>query len=902
MNKQQLAAKIWATADTLRSKIEAYEYKDYILGLMFYMFLSQKQESFLFEQGWDESTLSEFDQDEDTVEMVRQSLGYCINYQYLFSSWLRAVQTSQDVALAPFSVESVSKAISAFSRSVHPVHKAIFDNIFDSLSNGLSKLGETTGAQTKALKGIINIIKDIPLNEEQGYDVLGFVYEYLISHFAAGAGKKAGEFYTPHEVSELMAKIVAYHLKNRSEVKIYDPTSGSGSLLITMGKSLEQYKIDRDNIRYFAQELKSNTYNLTRMNLVMRDIAPGNIEVRNADTLESDWPFVETKQEGKVTGMEPVRVDAVVSNPPYSQVWDDTNKINDPRFAGFGVAPKSKADFAFLLHDLYHLDTDGIMTIVLPHGVLFRGGEEGKIRETLVKHNHIDAIIGLPANIFFGTGIPTIIMVLKRKRAERDILMVDASLSFVKEGNKNRLRAQDIQKVVDVVINRSDVPKFSRAVALEEIERNGYNLNLTRYVSSAPESEHWDLAGLTLGQLPVTELQQLHCLQFFPELQHRLFTAVDSGSEDHAEEPSATYLALTDELKTPRNSYDLAAFLKQQFVQANEVQEHKASYLEHVATFLEYFRAQLSSKSLQESVGDIKLLQQLPELKQALFTQLVHPNKSKPLFIVEPYDAYQRLYDCVQVINGDLEILQSEGISALNQVDDLTESQNKNGTLTTKVIGQDGRVLPLSLIKQHCCQEQMAMIAQTEQHIAEIDAEAQSLLESLSEEDKEQYFMGDVLSEEGDAWVKSGLTKVLKNKDVKAELKKLPALNQVLSTASKLFQEQNQLSKSLKVASVELEKQAQKVLQSMSTSEALTLLDSKWLSPLQSQLEALFDHEIDRAAQELAELVVKYQVTPSAIEQEIAKSNQVLSEMLSELTGDSAAMKGINELKQLLQL
>lgn len=902
MNKQQLAAKIWATADNLRSNIDASEYKDYILGLMFYMFLSQKEESFLFEQGWDESTLREFDQDEDTVEMVRQSLGYCIRYQDLFSSWICAVQTSQNKDLVPFSVDGVSKAISAFSRSVHPVHKVIFNNIFDSLSNGLSKLGKTTGEQTKALKGIINIIKDIPLNEDQGYDVLGFVYEYLISHFAAGAGKKAGEFYTPHEVSELMAKIVAYHLKGHSEVKIYDPTSGSGSLLITMGKSLEQYNINRDNIRYFAQELKSNTYNLTRMNLVMRNIAPGNIEVRNADTLESDWPFVETKQEGKVTGLEPVRVDAVVSNPPYSQKWDSANKINDPRFAGFGVAPEGKADFAFLLHDLYHLDSDGIMTIVLPHGVLFRGGEEGKIRETLVKHNHIDAIIGLPANIFFGTGIPTSIMVLKRKRAERDILMVDASLSFVKEGNKNRLRAQDIQKVVDVVINRSDVPKFSRAVALDEIERNGYNLNLTRYVSSAPESEHWDLAGLTLGQLPASELQQLHCLQFFPELQHHLFTAVDNGDEANPAAPSATYLALTDELKTPRNSYDLAAFLKQQFVQANEVQAHKASYLKHVATFLEYFRAQLTPKSLQESLGDIKLQQQLPEIKQALFAQLMHASEGKPLFIVEPYDAYQCLYDCVQVINGDLELLQSEGLVALNQVYDLTESQNKDGKSITKVIGQDGRVLPLRIIKQHYCQEQVAMIAQTEQRIAEIDAETQNLLESLSEEDKDQYFMGEVLNEDGDAWAKRGLNKVLKNKDVKAELKKLPELNQVLTTASNLLQEKGQLSKGLKKARAELEKQAQKVLQSMSTSEALTLLDSKWFSPLQSQLEALFDHEIDRAARELAELVVKYQVTPSAIEQEITKSNQALSEMLSELTGDSAAMKGINELKQLLQL
>ena len=372
MNKQQLAAKIWTSADTLRSKIEAYEYKDYILGLMFYMYLSNNEELFLYEQGWDSDTISEFDQDQPTVDMVRQSLGYCIRYQDLFSSWINPHNN--------FSVESVSTAISAFNRSIYHAHKPLFENIFESLETGLSKLGESAGAQTKALRGIINIISDIPISEEQNYDVLGFVYEYLISHFAAGAGKKAGEFYTPHQVSELMSKIVAFHLRDRNEVKIYDPTSGSGSLLITMGSSLEQYHVPSSNIYYFAQELKANTYNLTRMNLVMRGIAPGNIEVNNADTLEKDWPLETTfDAAGKLQPAQPLHVDAVVSNPPYSQQWDNENKELDPRFQSFGLAPSSKADYAFLLHDLYHLNKDGIMTIVLPHGVLFRGGEEAHI-------------------------------------------------------------------------------------------------------------------------------------------------------------------------------------------------------------------------------------------------------------------------------------------------------------------------------------------------------------------------------------------------------------------------------------------------------------------------------------------------------------------------------------------
>lgn len=320
------------------------------------------------------------------------------------------------------------------------------------------------------------------MDGKQGYDVLGFIYEYLISMFAANAGKKAGEFYTPHEVSLLMSEIVASHLQGKNEIKIYDPTSGSGSLLINIGKSVSKYMADANNVKYYAQELKENTYNLTRMNLVMRGIKPDNIVTRNGDTLEEDWPYFDDAD--PINSYDPLYVDAVVSNPPYSQAWDPTNKEGDARYARFGLAPKGKADYAFLLHDLYHIKPDGIMTIVLPHGVLFRGGEEGTIRKNLIENNHIDAIIGLPANIFFGTGIPTIIMVLRQKREREDVLIIDASKGYTKEGKNNKLRASDIKRIADTFVKRESIPKFSRTVSREEIRANDYNLNIPRYVDS----------------------------------------------------------------------------------------------------------------------------------------------------------------------------------------------------------------------------------------------------------------------------------------------------------------------------------------------------------------------------------------------------------------------------------
>ena len=391
MNKQQLANKIWESANKMRSKIEANEYKDYILGFIFYKYLSDKEVKFLKDEGYDDELLKTVtEEDEETVEYIQKNIGYFIGYNDLFSTWL---DMGKD-----FSVDNVTTALSAFSRLISSTHKKVFDKVFDTLETGLSKLGDTSGARTKAISGLLQLIKDIPMDGKQDYDVLGFVYEYLIEKFASNSGKKAGEFYTPHEVSVLMSEIVAEHLKGKDEIKIYDPTSGSGSLLINIGKSVSKYVTNSDNIKYYAQELKENTYNLTRMNLVMRGIKPSNITTRCGDTLEEDWPYFDDSNPSET--YEPLYVDAVVSNPPYSQPWDPSGKEADPRYARFGLAPKGKADYAFLLHDLYHIRPEGIMTIVLPHGVLFRGGEEGIIRKNLIENNHIDTIIGLPANIF----------------------------------------------------------------------------------------------------------------------------------------------------------------------------------------------------------------------------------------------------------------------------------------------------------------------------------------------------------------------------------------------------------------------------------------------------------------------------------------------------------------------
>ena len=626
MNKRQLASTIWKSANEMRSKIEANEYKDYILGFIFYRYLSEKELRFFTEQGMTDEDIRQMDEtDEDFVNYTKDTIGYFIAYENLFSTWL---DKGSD-----FDVSDVRKALSAFNRLISDSHKKVFEKIFNTLQTGLSKLGETASTQTKSINNLIKLIKRIPMDGKQDYDVLGFIYEYLISQFAANAGKKAGEFYTPHEVSVLMSEIVAEHLKYRQEIRIYDPTSGSGSLLINIGSAVAKYLKGDNRINYYAQELKENTYNLTRMNLVMRGIDPANIYVRNGDTLEEDWPFFENDD---IEHYRLVRVDAVVSNPPYSQKWDTKNKKHDPRFSDYGVAPKGKADYAFLLHELYHLEDDGIMTIVLPHGVLFRGNEEYTIRKSLVEKNNIDAIIGLPANIFFGTSIQTLVMVLKRHREDTDILIIDASKGYEKAGKSNRLRSSDIKRIVDCIHERATIPGFSKRVSKDKVRENDYNLNIPRYVDSFAKPEPWDLHSIMFGGIPNDELDGLKIYwEAFPGLR-----------EDICEPISERYVQLV--------SNNIGQVIR----------EHKSviSYRENYTIAFSDLRENLKT-SLIGHYQTVSALSEEEKITSDIFRRLA------TIVSIDKYEAFQALDNAWGQISTDIEILQTEGDGALTQVD-----------------------------------------------------------------------------------------------------------------------------------------------------------------------------------------------------------------------------------------
>ena len=658
MNKQQLASKIWASANKMRSKIEANDYKDYILGFIFYKFLSDKEEAYLKSNDWTEEALKKLtEEDADAIEFCQKNLGYFISYENLFSTWLGKGKD--------FGVANVRDAISAFNRLISENYKQIFENIFDTLQTGLSKLGDSAGSQTKAINDLIQLIKDIPTNGNQDYDVLGFIYEYLIGNFAANAGKKAGEFYTPHEVAILMSEIVANHLKDKEKIEIYDPTSGSGSLLINIGRSVAKHISNKDNIKYYAQELKENTYNLTRMNLVMRNILPDNILTRNADTLEEDWPYFDDTDHERTYNL--VYVDAVVSNPPYSQNWDSENKEFDPRYERFGLAPKGKADYAFLLHDLYHVKPNGIMAIILPHGVLFRGGEEEKIRRNLIEENHIDAIIGLPANIFFGTGIPTIIMILRQKRENTDVLIVDASKGFVKEGKNNRLRARDIKKITDAVINRTDEPKFSRKVERDEIRKNEYNLNIPRYVDSSDDAESWDIYASMFGGIPNSEIDGLSKFwDAFPSLRNQIFKSDDTPYSS---------LAVEDIKQTITDNVDVKSFISQ----FNGAFSDFSSYL---------------YRELIENMLTVKVAQEENQISEDIFRCLTN------IPLIDKYQAYQVLDDQWSKTATDLEVIQTEGFEATRKVDPNMVIKKKDGKDVEVQDGWIGRVIPFELVQQ----------------------------------------------------------------------------------------------------------------------------------------------------------------------------------------------------------
>jgi type I restriction enzyme M protein len=852
MNKQQLASKIWESANKMRSKIDASDYKDYILGFMFYKFLSDKELRFLKDSGYNEEDIKELnEEDTESVRFIQNNVGYFISYKDLFSTW---INKGQD-----FDVSNVRDALSAFSRLISITHKKVFDKIFKTLETGLSSLGGSAAEQTKSIRDLIQLLNIIPMNGKQDYDVLGFIYEYLISNFAVNAGKKAGEFYTPHEVSLLMSEIVADHLKQKEEIKIYDPTSGSGSLLINIGQSISKHMDNRNNIKYYAQELKENTYNLTRMNLVMRGILPDNIVARNADTLENDWPYFD--ESDPLGTYDPLYVDAVVSNPPYSQKWDRDHKESDPRYAEFGLAPKSKADYAFLLHDLFHVKPDGIMTIVLPHGVLFRGGEEGEIRKNLIEKNHIDAIIGLPANIFFGTGIPTIIMVLRKSSKENnDVLIIDASKGFVKVGNKNQLRASDIRKITDAVIHRESIDKFSRVVSIEEIRSNDYNLNIPRYVDSSDETETWDIYSIMNGGIPKHELKSLNKYwEAYPSLKDDLFVELNSS-----------YVTLKNEdIKTTvRKNQEIVDYL----------QRFKSSFNDF---------DQFMNHHLIDNMLSLNISKEHEDISNEIF------NRLEAFKLLDKYEAYQALEDEWISTSIDLEIIQTEGFEAVKKVDPNMVVKKKNNKEEEVQDGWVGRVIPFDIAQNSLLKTELQSITTKENRLNEVVTEYQEILDSFTEEEKELVF-----NDDGDKIDSSKVKEYIKESD--DDSKNEETLLARLLNYNQLVSEEKQLKKDIKEENAELHNKTKEVIESLTDEQAIELLKNKWVSPLIDAIAKLPQEIINNITNKVKSLNDKYNTTLSEITDEIEENQATLISLIDELEGDDFDMEGLSELKSLL--
>lgn len=714
MNKQQLASTIWQSANQMRSKIEANEYKDYILGFMFYKYLSDREISFLKGEKYSDEDIKKVTaDDEKLVKHISENIGYFIAYEDLFSSWL---SKGDD-----FDVSDVRDALSNFDANIEPTYKKLFENIFKTLQSGLSKLGETSTKQTKSIKALLKLIKRIPMDGKQDYDVLGFIYEYLISMFAANAGKKAGEFYTPH-------------------------------------------------------------------------------------------------------------------------------------------------------------------------GVLFRGGEEETIRKTLIERNHIEAIIGLPANIFFGTGIPTIIMVLKRTRSDSDILIIDASKKFEKVGKNNKLRARDIREIVDTLKARKSVTKFAKLVTKDDIRKNEYNLNIPRYVDSSDDEEPWDIHSIMFGGIPNMEIESLRKYwDAFPGLREEIFGNI---SDNYAR-------VIADDIESAVSNFA-------------SVSNYIAKYHSSFSGFGEYLK-----DCLIEDILDVNA----QSLKENICIDIF--NRTTNIKLIDQYKAFQILSENWETITADLEMIQGEGFDAIFQVDPnmvVKKKKEDEDEVTEVQEGWKGHILPFELVQEEFHHGELFAIQSGEERLVEISNMYTEILESLEEDELEQTITNDdknaFVGKEVKAYVTEALTDVespeinaLKNyltlsfkKDKMAFIEENPfvawsamvsnkdgtygkpavnsrilqlqmefefpeeSLEAKMKRVMLLMEEESELKKVIKAQKIELEAATIETIKNLDEEDALRLLELKWIEPIVSGLGTLPDDVITALVSEVENLNSKYATTYSDIE------------------------------------
>lgn len=910
MDKQQLAQKIWTAADAMRGTIDGNDYKDAFLGLMFYKFLSDKEQDLFTREGMPAEIMSkELVAGSQAERMAKDKLGYFIEHENLYSTWARYPSRVTDKA--------VNEAVRAFERSYEKDYAPVFDDIFKSFKAVIEKLGKSADERADMLRKLVKIIREIPTMGRRGYDILGFVYEYLIGKFAANAGEKAGEFYTPHEVARVMAEIVAYHLEDRPTIQVYDPTSGSASLLLNIGDVVESNNGKKDSVKYYAQELKTPAYNLTRMNLFMRGVHNSNMVTNEGNSLKDDWP-----KEDKYGNNNPLLVDAVVSNPPYSATWDRDEAEGDPRFA-YGRAPKKPADYAFVLHELYHLKDDGIMAVVLPHGTLFRKSHEETIRKALVNNYHIDAIIGFPAKIFYGTGISTLVMILKKNRETNDILFVDASQGFEKVGKENILRSRDIRKIVDVVTERREVENFSRIVSFDEIVDNGYNLNIPRYVDSSLAAETFDIYATMYGGIPQYEIDLIPGLDKLEGLRGEIFASL---TETHTQ---------------------LAKGLESRDDVAGVVFNHPSvvAFIDNYTKAIQGFEETVF-ETVFESAETLVRAKTEEQLRNDLFSRVAG------IDVVDPYATYEIFARAWNQIDNDLDIIQADTWAAAREIETLMKPDPQGEEGDEIPAGYEGKLVAFDLVRRVLFADQMAQLDVALDDVSEIEGQLTSLFESMDDESKKEYagkkgggfakgvveaevkrLRAEVTTPEIRAleaylqvetkqrgefmaaheeveWssIDSTARGIAKLPSVRSRIKALRlghefdegSVERTLMDAWKLLEERtaaNGVARDLKKA---IEGNLQSTIENLSDDELRTLMRHKWIDALTAGLAQYPLDLLNDLVSGVVYLDSKYAVTLGEVGQKIATSGKTVANLLDQMSGSEKDMAGIAALSDLI--
>ena len=898
MTKQELATRIWATANELRKNIKASEYKDYILGFMFYKYLSDKEISYLREKGG-ESEEDLIDLEQETITMIKEQNGYFIAYNDLFSVWRK-----KGIHLG---AKDVSEAIGRFYDNIGEKHQRFFENIFSVLASGLTKLGENAGSRDSAVRSIIDLIWQIPPKSKE-YDVLGYIYEYLIKQFSSEA-KKDGAFYTPHGLTSLMAKIVADRLRDREEVSVYDPTLGTGGLLLNIGKEVGKF-VGSENIRYYGQELITETCNLAKMNLFMQDIRIQKIFVRNGDTLKDDWPYFDEDK-----AYEALPVDAVVSNPPYSQGWNPENFKLNARF-NYGLAPQKKADYAFLLHCLYHVkDKEGIMAIVLPHGVLFRGAAEYEIRKNLLVNHHIETIIGFPSNMFFATGIPVIVMILSKGRKEGDVLFIEASTSYAKEGTQNVLREMDIKRIVDTVKTREDIANFSKLVTLSEIMENDYNLNIPRYISATESKVSVEPYSVMTGMISEKRLSAYD--EYWMECPHLKSQIFDLHNDYHIFKP----------------------------IEIKEVifaDEDVKRYISEIGFISQDFRDYLISSLIQET-ADANVYDRIVDRLFKLYGDVK---------LLDSYSVFQAFSDEWDIVDNDLIRIHNEGKQICRETEPNLVLQRDNSTKTFVEVqkGVKGKIIPIPMIQQQYFKPELDKLEGLNAESSSLESEIEDLWNELEDESKSNLSKNDsddnskmdnkkVSAQASE--ILSGLsfpdtdileeylklkkrqvkidfiyghteiewTQMKPNKDMTYGAGEVKSYIELLKfnrdydtdsedgkivTIQKKIRRKGEVMREMKSLSQEIENKAIEKMGNLTDIEVDHMLVKKWIDPVMNHIEEDVKQVMMKLVRALEGLREQYKNPLPEIDRQIEEVSVALGKMLDELCGDSSDMKAID--------